>query len=142
TRCCPQGRVAEPMTVLVAARDEGESIAETVTTLRRSFPDAEVIVADDGSRDASADRAEQAGATVLRLRRRGKGQALSAAERAAPPGALLLVDADLRGDPTPLASGDQESRGLRVAVFAERRGGGFGIAKRAARALIRLRSGF
>jgi len=34
------------------------------------------------------------------------------------------------------------SQGLRVAAFAERRGGGFGIAKRVARALIRLRSGF
>ena len=100
-----------------------------------------MIVADDGSRDATAERAEEAGAIVLRLRRRGKGQALSAAERAAPPGALLLVDADLRGDLTPLVPSDKV-QGLRVAAFAERRGGGFGIAKRAARALIRLRSGF
>jgi glycosyltransferase involved in cell wall biosynthesis len=99
-----------------------------------------VIVADDGSRDATADRAEEAGATVLRLRRRGKGQALSAAERAAPPGALLLVDADLQGDLAPLAS-DSPFQGLRIARFARREGGGFGIAKRAARELIRLRAG-
>ena len=124
--------------VLVAARDEEERIAETVTALRRAFPDAEVIVADDGSRDATAHRAEAAGAVVLRLRRRGKGQALSAAERAAAPGALLLVDADLRGDVSPLLG----KGGLRVAAFAERQGGGLGIAKRAAAALIRLRSGF
>jgi len=124
--------------VLVAARDEEERIAETVTALRRAFPDAEVIVADDGSRDATANRAEAAGAVVLRLRRRGKGQALSAAERAAAPGALLLVDADLRGDVSPLLG----KGGLRVAAFAERQGGGLGIAKRAAAALIRLRSGF
>lgn len=99
-----------------------------------------MIVADDGSRDETAVRAEAAGATVLRLRRRGKGQALSAAERAAPPGSLLLVDADLRGDLTPLAS-DSTPGGLRIARFARREGGGFGIAKRVARALIRLRSG-
>ena len=134
--------MAEPLTVLVAARDEEKSIAETVKSIRRSFPDTEVIVADDGSRDATAERAEAAGATVLRLPRRGKGQALSAAERAAPPGSLLLVDADLRGDLTPLVPSDKVSQGLRVAAFAERRGGGFGIAKRVARALIRLRSGF
>ena len=109
-------------------------------SLREQFPDAEVIVADDGSRDATADRAEEAGATVLRLRRRGKGQALSAAERAAPPGALLLVDADLQGDLTPLAS-NSLLQGLRVARFARREGGGFGIAKRVARELIRLRAG-
>jgi hypothetical protein len=34
------------------------------------------------------------------------------------------------------------SQGLRIAAFAERRGGGFGIAKRVARGLIRLSSGF
>ena len=80
----------EPLTILVPARDEEHVIGKTVATLRRTFPDAEVIVADDGSRDDTADAAEDAGAIVLRLPRRGKGQALSAAERAAPPGALLL----------------------------------------------------
>jgi hypothetical protein len=130
--------VDDVLTILVAARDEEESISDTVTALHASFPGAEVIVADDGSGDATADRAEAAGAVVLRLPRRGKGQALSAAERAAPPGALLLVDADLRGDLAALLPVD----GLRVAKFAERQGGGFGIAKGVARALIRLRTGF
>jgi hypothetical protein len=37
---------------------------------------------------------------------------------------------------------DEVSQGLRIAVFARSQGGGFGIAKAAARALIRLRSGF
>ena len=122
----------------MAARDEEDAIARAVESLRAQFPDAEVIVADDGSRDATAERAEAAGATVLRLPRRGKGQALSAAERAAPPGSLLLVDADLSGDLTPLCVAQ---RGLRVASFARREGGGFGIAKRVARELIRLRAG-
>jgi len=130
--------VAELAAILVAARDEEKRIAETVAALRQAFPDAEVLVADDGSRDATAARAEAAGAVVLRLRRRGKGQALSAAERAAPAGPVLLVDADVRGDLTALP-GDA---GVQVAVFAEARGGGFGIAKRTARALIRLRTGF
>ena len=107
-----------------------------MAALREQFPDAEVIVADDGSSDRTAELAEGAGATVLRLRPRGKGEALSAAERAAPPGALLLVDADLQGDLRPL-----RGPGLRVARFARRTGGGFGLAKRAGRELIRLRSG-
>jgi glucosyl-3-phosphoglycerate synthase len=130
--------VDEPLTILVAARDEEAVIAQTVTALRRAFPDAEVIVADDGSRDRTADTAEEAGAIVLRLPRRGKGQALSAAERAAPPGRLLLCDADLEGDVTLLVSGDAD---LTVAAFAERVGGGFGIAKRLARDLIELLGG-
>ena len=125
-------------TVLVAARDEKESIGRTVTALRRSFPDAEVLVADDGSRDGTAAAAEEAGARVLRLPRLGKGQALALAEREAGPGPLLLCDADLEGDLAPLLDGS----GLAVAAFAERQGGGFGIAKRAASALIRSLCGF
>ncbi|MFL5967500.1 MAG: glycosyltransferase family 2 protein [Gaiellaceae bacterium] len=128
----------DPLTVLVAARDEEAAIAETVTVLRATFPEAEVLVADDGSRDATADRAEDAGATVLRLSRLGKGQALSAAERAAPPGRLLVCDADLRGDLRPLLAGAAD---LEIAAFTRRIGGGFGVAKAAARAIVRLRTG-
>ena len=130
--------MVEPLTILVAARDEEQSIERTVTSLRRDFPDAEVIVADDGSRDRTAEHAEAAGAVVLRLRRRGKGQALSAAERAAPPGRLLLCDADLEGDIRALADGGGD---LTVAAFAERVGGGFGVVKRAARTLIAVVGG-
>jgi hypothetical protein len=130
--------VDEPLTILVPARDEEAVIGTTVARLRKAFPDAEVIVADDGSRDRTADIAEEAGALVLRLRRRGKGQALSAAERAAPPGTLLLCDADLQGSLEVLLHGDGD---LNVAAFAERVGGGFGLAKRVARGLIELLGG-
>jgi hypothetical protein len=131
--------VAEPTALLVAARDEERSIATTVAALRNAFPTADVIVADDGSRDATAAEAERAGARVVRLARRGKGQALTLAEREAPAGALILADADLVGDLRPLAGTRAE---LAIAVFAQREGGGFGIAKEAARRLIRARSGF
>lgn len=128
----------DPLTILVAARDEEAAIGQTVATLRRDFPDAEVIVADDGSRDRTADLAEAAGAIVLRLPRRGKGQALSAAERAAPPGRLLLCDADLAGDLRWLVDGHGD---LTVAAFTERIGGGFGLAKGVARRLVELLGG-
>jgi hypothetical protein len=127
--------VVEPVAVLVAARDEGVRIQATVAALRAQFPGAEVIVADDGSWDGTADAAERAGAIVLRLPRRGKGQALSAAERAAPPGALLLCDADLRGDLRPLLESNCD---VSIAAFRVKQGGGFGIAKRTAAALIKL----
>jgi hypothetical protein len=131
--------VASPAAILVAARDEEERIGATVERLRKAFPDAEVIVADDGSRDLTAEAAERAGARVVRLPRRGKGQALTVAEREAPAGALLLCDADLDGDLKALVEAEAD---LAIAAFAERQGGGFGIAKRAARWLIEGRSGF
>jgi hypothetical protein len=131
--------VNEPLTILIAARDEAARIGTTVKALRKQFPGAQVIVADDGSRDATAHVAATAGARVLRLPHRGKGQALTLGEREAAPGDLLLCDADLRGDLTPLLGGDSD---LTIAAFARKQGGGFGIAKEAARRLIRLASGY
>ena len=129
---------ATPLCVLVAARDEEERIGGTVRALHDRFPGADIVVADDGSRDATAAVAEAAGARVVRLPRRGKGQALTLAEREARPGSLLLCDADIRGDLGPLLATDVD---LAVAAFAERHGGGFGIAKGAGRALIRAYTG-
>ena len=102
--------MAEPLAILIAARDEEARIGTTIIELKRQFPGADVIVADDGSRDATAQVAEAAGARVLRLPHRGKGQALTLAERGAPPGTILLCDADLRGDLTPLLGGDSDLR--------------------------------
>jgi len=130
--------MGDPAAILVAARDEQGRVGATVGALRSRFPGVEVIVADDGSRDGTAAEAAAAGATVLRLPRRGKGQALTAAERAAPPGPLLLCDADLRGDPAPLLGSAAD---VAIAVFAEQSGGGFGLAKGAARLLLRAATG-
>jgi hypothetical protein len=126
------------LTVLIAARDEEGRIAQTVAALREQFPDAQIVVADDGSCDATARRAADAGATVMKLPRLGKGQALTLAERQLEAGPLLLCDADLRGDLRPLVDSGAE---LAIATFATRVGGGLGLAKSAARSLIMLRCG-
>jgi hypothetical protein len=133
------GPIEPGLTVLVAARDEEARIGTTVAQLRRLFPGAEVLVADDGSHDATAHVAARAGARVLRYPRRGKGQALTLAERDAPPGPLLLCDADLHGDLRPLLDEDAD---VVVAAFARRVGGGFGLAKGTARRLIARASGY
>ena len=126
------------LTVLVAARDEETTIRATVERLLTEFPDAEVVVADDGSRDGTALAAEAAGARVVRLPRRGKGQALTLAERECHGGPLLLCDADVEGDLRPLAESGVD---LAIARFARRVGGGLGVAKGVARALVRARTG-
>jgi hypothetical protein len=126
------------LVVLVAARDEEERIAGAVERLREAFPAAEVVVADDGSRDRTAAAAQAAGARVVALPRRGKGQALALAEQTCAPGPLLLCDADVEGDLRPLAESEAE---LAIARFAHRVGGGFGLAKGVARGLVRARTG-
>ncbi len=124
--------------MLVAARDEEERIRDAVERLREAFPEAEVVVADDGSHDRTAAVAEAAGARVVSLPRRGKGQVLTLAERTCTDGALLLCDADVDGDLRPLVENGAE---LAIATFARRSGGGLGLAKGGARLLIQLRCG-
>ena len=67
----PRRAVSEPLTVLIAARDEEDGSARTVATLREAFPEATIVVADDGSRDATAARRRGCG----RERRPSRGVA-------------------------------------------------------------------
>jgi hypothetical protein len=127
---------SQSLSILVAARDEADRIAALVERLRLEFPEAVVIVGDDGSRDGTAELARSAGAVVVSGPALGKGEALNAAEQAAPPGSLLLCDADVEGDLRPLV---ETGHDLAVAAFAERVGGGFGLAKGTARSLIERR---
>lgn len=137
--------------VLVAARDEALRLGATLAALREAFPEAQLLVADDGSTDATAQIARGAGAAVIGegSPARGKGQAMTAAARHALqlPGERLFVlcDADL-GDSArllaPLAREVGSGRAqVAVAAFTQRRGGGFGVLVACARAGIRRSCG-
>jgi glycosyltransferase involved in cell wall biosynthesis len=52
---------------IVPAHNEAEAIVDTVAAIRKWAPDFDIVVVDDGSTDATAGRALQAGAAVLRL---------------------------------------------------------------------------
>lgn len=84
------------VSAVIPARDEGATIAEVVTDLRRELPDLrEIIVVDDGSRDATAAEAERAGALGLgHPSGRGYGAALKTGILAAKGQYVLLLDAD------------------------------------------------
>src|SRR5262249_13055315 len=61
--------------IVIAAFNEGRAIANGVDGLRRGY--CNVVVVDDGSADDTAQRAAEAGATVLRhMINRGQGAAL------------------------------------------------------------------
>jgi hypothetical protein len=63
--------------VVIPARNEADRIRATVTAALGLPAVALVVVVDDGSKDATADTARQAGAVVMRhARNRGKGAAL------------------------------------------------------------------
>ncbi|HEV3353614.1 MAG TPA: glycosyltransferase family 2 protein, partial [Acidimicrobiales bacterium] len=84
---------------VVAARNEAPTVGATVAALLALREVDRVLVVDDGSRDRTADEAQAAGATVLRLpRNRGKGDAVAAAVEVTPEADVyLLVDGDVGG---------------------------------------------
>ena len=53
--------------VFIPAWNEEASVAEVIADVRRSIPAAEILVVDDGSADATAERAREAGALVATL---------------------------------------------------------------------------
>jgi glycosyltransferase involved in cell wall biosynthesis len=86
--------------LIIPALDEEDTIGEVVAAVDREIVDR-IIVADNDSRDATAERAAEAGATVVREPRRGYGSACLAAIRAAPEAEILVfLDGDGSDDPT------------------------------------------
>ena len=94
------------LAVVIPAKDEAERIATTVRAALAIDGADLVVVVDDGSTDATAERAEQAGAHVVKHEQnRGKAAAMeTGALRVAAldppsdgggPRALLFIDADL-----------------------------------------------
>jgi hypothetical protein len=53
--------------VFIPAWNEGDSVAAVIAEVREQLPGADVLVVDDGSTDATAARAREAGATVASL---------------------------------------------------------------------------
>ncbi|HEY3021350.1 MAG TPA: glycosyltransferase [Solirubrobacteraceae bacterium] len=139
--------------VLVAAHNEAERLGATLAALGAAFPGARVIVADDGSTDATAEVARAGGAEVVSTGRDiGKGGAMTAAARrvldaaAAPdPPVVVLCDGDLgasaRQLPELVAAVTDGRADLAVAAFARRVGGGVGAAVGFARWAVRRLAG-
>lgn len=57
----------ERLLVVIPAYNEGATVGQVVTGVRRVLPQADVLVIDDGSRDATASAARAAGASVVTL---------------------------------------------------------------------------
>jgi glycosyltransferase involved in cell wall biosynthesis len=91
------------LSIVIPAKNESAAIGNVVKTALDVFADAEVIVVDDGSTDATADTAEQAGAIVIRHPESlGNGAAVKAGARAASGDVLAMMDGDGQHDPRDL----------------------------------------
>jgi glycosyltransferase involved in cell wall biosynthesis len=89
--------VAEPsdVSVVVPAFNEAGGIGEVVSDLAAAGPWHEIIVVDDGSSDATAERAASAGAAVVRHPyNKGNGAAVKSGIRRATGRYVLIIDGD------------------------------------------------
>lgn len=139
--------------IIVSAYNEADRLPDTLAALASGFPNAEVIVADDGSSDGTAQAAKDGGARVVRSERTvGKGGATTLAARTVlsralepDPPVFVLCDGDLGGSAAQLPALAQAVRDgrcdLAVGVFSARVGGGFGFAVGYAHRAIRSLTG-
>jgi peptidoglycan-N-acetylglucosamine deacetylase len=95
------GSFSEPVSVIVAAYNEGSVIAETLRTLLATdyAGEMEVVVVDDGSQDQTAAEVEAVAANdsrvrLLRQENRGKARALQRGLAAIRTGIVVFLDAD------------------------------------------------
>lgn len=88
------------LSIVIPARNEAEAIGKVVGLARERYPDAEIIVVDDGSTDETAEIARTAGAQVIRHPESlGNGAAVKAGARAATGDIIAFMDGDGQHDP-------------------------------------------
>ena len=87
------------LSIVIPAKNEAGAIGKAVAGAREIYPDAQLIVVDDGSSDNTADVAREAGATVVQHPESlGNGAAIKAGARAATGDIIAFMDGDGQHD--------------------------------------------
>jgi len=125
------------LSVVLPAKNEAEGLRRTLPALRAEMPDAQIIVVDDGSTDATAEVALAHGAEVLSAPySMGNGAAIKRGARAARGEILVFMDADGQHDPSQIPLLLQKlDEGFDMAVGARVNGGQASIGRGLANAL-------
>jgi glucosyl-3-phosphoglycerate synthase len=91
----PPDTFDDSVSMVVPCRNEEDTVADVVDTYHTHDSVAEVIVVDNDSEDATARRAEQAGATVIQESTVGKGTAVASGVETATEDHVFLIDGDI-----------------------------------------------
>lgn len=87
------------LSIIIPAKNEAAAIGDVVASARSAYPDAQVIVVDDGSTDTTAQVAEESGATVIRHPDSlGNGAAVKSGARASSGEFIAFMDGDGQHD--------------------------------------------
>lgn len=113
------------LSIILPAKNEAGAVGQTVARIRAEYPDAEILVINDGSTDQTAQLAEDAGARVINHPySMGNGAAIKTGARSATGDILVFMDADGQHDPAdiPRLVGRLLSDGLDMVVGARSNG--------------------
>jgi glycosyltransferase involved in cell wall biosynthesis len=113
------------LSVVMPAKNEAEGLARVLPALKQAYPDAEVIVVDDGSTDATrALVAQHAAHAIAAPYSMGNGAAIKRGARAASGEVIVFMDADGQHDPALIAALLQKlEQGYDMVVGARDAGG-------------------
>jgi len=122
------------LSIIIPAKNEAATIGQVAGTIQGLYPDAELIVVDDGSTDETAALAREAGAKVISHPvSLGNGAAVKAGARAATGETLVFLDADGQHDPNDIPRLlEQLEQGYDMAVGARSAGSHANAARLAA----------
>ena len=112
--------VSVALSIIIPAKNEAEAIGAVVARAKDAYPDAEIIVVDDGSDDDTGAIAEQAGAAVVQHPESlGNGAAVKSGARAARGEVLAFMDGDGQHDAAQLGKLlDKLDQGYDMAIGA------------------------
>ncbi len=92
------------LSIVIPARNEAAGLERLLPALRARHPEAELLVVDDGSTDATRETAQRLGARVIsHAYGQGNGAAIKSGARAAAGEELVFMDADGQHDPEDVA---------------------------------------
>ncbi len=113
---------AKRVSVIIPAYNEEGSIGEIVSDIRERYPDFEIIVVNDGSKDGTGRAAKEAGALVYSHPYNiGNGAAIKSGIRIASGDFLVMMDADGQHDPKDIGALIDELPVFDMVVAARRK---------------------